>query len=302
MQSSGMNRQVDDPPLTPRDPLAEGVRCENAGLFDRALEYFDIAARDPDPAVAAEALWRSAHVHRRLCAWDAALDAAERSAAIAQRAGLSLRYGEALNALAAVHQSRGSFDEARAHLERILALTDDQRLRGVALQNLGGIAADSKDYARALAYFTESAACFDAAGYELGRAFALNNMGRAALDLGDLPAALTALEQAVSLARVLGDADLVALATLNHAAALAAADADPEAETLAASALGFFTASRNRWREIECLRLMGDLHARRGDVKTARRCYERGLSLATDIGAERDVADLQAALATIESG
>ena len=127
MRSSGMNRQVDDRPLTPRDPLAEGVRCENAGLFDRALEYFDIAARDPDPGVVAEALWRSAHVHRRLCAWDAALDAAERSATVAQGAGLSLRYGEALNALAAVHPGArvlGAADSRVASVSAALATAD----------------------------------------------------------------------------------------------------------------------------------------------------------------------------------
>jgi hypothetical protein len=44
----------------------------------------------------------------------------------------------------------------------------------------------------------------------------------------------------------------------------------------------------NRWREIECLRIVGAINERLGGVADAMRCYERALCLANDIGAQQD--------------
>ena len=130
----------------PVELLEEGVRCEQSGALDRAFErYCSAAELSDDPDVVSEALRRQAEVYRARCEWENALETAHRSADVARRARLSTRLAEALNAQASVYMSRGHFATAAPLLHQILSLTTDDRLRGIALQNLGTIAAQSGD-------------------------------------------------------------------------------------------------------------------------------------------------------------
>jgi hypothetical protein len=100
---------------------------------------------------------------------------------------------------------------------------------------------------------------FQRVGYHRGVAIAHNNYGRAALEHGNFKLAADLLAQAVASARRTDDSDLVALATMNHAEAIAGlGDLEP-AESLASSALAHFTSTGNTWRRVECLRLLGDI-------------------------------------------
>ena len=138
--------------------------------------------------------------------------------------------------------------------------------------------------------FAESFACFRACGYERGQAIALNNQGRAALDRGDPAGARGTLEQAVDAARQVDDEELIALATTNLSEAMLATNDFDRAHDLVCSALGHFHVSSNRWREVECLRLLGIINTRRGHVDDARRCYDRALELAREIDARLEIA------------
>ncbi|HET7583455.1 MAG TPA: tetratricopeptide repeat protein [Gemmatimonadaceae bacterium] len=245
----------------------------------------------------AEALRRQSSVLRTQCRWDEAIDAARRSVDIAVTLKRNDLYAEALNAEAAVHQSRGQFDTAVKLLRRILEICDDDhRIRGIALQNLGSIAAQRGELDDAQSLFSESSAAFHKVGYDWGEAAALNNAGRAALDAGNPRGAITLLEQACVAAQRVADADLVALARINQAAALGAVGEYGEAERLASVALGYFSSAGDRWREIECLRVLGDLMSAQGSVDPARRCHERALNLAREIGATADAALQEARL------
>lgn len=278
--------------------LREGVRAEMLGLADRALEaYRAVVDGTEDPDLCAEAWWRQADVLRVQCAWGPALAAARRAQSVARDARLPLRLAEAVNAEASVHLSRGEFAEARALLEPLVASLDDPRLRGIALQNLGATLAQQSDLDAAERAFAESHACFEACGYERGQAIALNNQGRVRIDRGDHAGALLVLERAERAARRVEDEELIALALTNLAEAALAIGDEPRAYDLACTALGHFRASGNRWREIECLRLLGILNARRGAPDEARRCWERGLRLAEAIGSRPDVDALGALLA-----
>ena len=269
-----------------REQLDEGLRRERGGVLDAARTAYESAIREADsPDVRAEALRRLSGVHRAQCRWDEALEAARESAFIARDAGLDAFLAEALNAEAAVHLSRSDFAAAKPLLERILGLTRDARLRGIALQNLGSVAAQTGELAVAEQRFAESQEAFHAAGYRRGEALALNNQGRVALERGDIAQAARLLPQAVALAWTVEDVDLVALSTLNHAEALAALGELERAEELISSALGFFTSSGNDWRRVECLRLLGDVLTRRGDRGTAAACWRQGLAVARRIGA-----------------
>lgn len=273
-----------------RQQLDDGLRRERAGLLDAALErYRRVASETNEPAVVAEALRHQADALRQRCDWDGALEAARISGEVAARAGLVELLAEALNAEAAVHASRGEHEAASALLHRVLGLTEEARLRGMALGNLGSIAAHRGDLDEAQRAFQRSAECFRAAGYRRGEAYQLNNVGRVTLDRGDIAAAAEILHQAVGLSRTVEDGDLLALTMLNLGEALMREGSLAKAEEMASSALGFFATSGNTWRRIEALKLLGDIHVRREDLATGIACYRQGLSLAREIGARPEI-------------
>ena len=270
--------------------IAEGVRAERAGALDRAAEsYVAAASSTHDPAVRSEALTHLADVYRTRCDWDHALQCAREAQVIADAAGLDTHAAEALNAETLILITRGDFAAAIPKCETIAATATDVRLRGIALQNLGSIYAQSGEVAAAQRAFRDSLGCFQRAEYVRGQGIALNNLGRLALDGGDVAAARPLLEEALVAARDVEDADLAALVSLNLASALCHAGELDRAQDCAMAALGYFADCDNRWREIECLRLIGDINMRCEDIDKAARCYDLALKLAEQIGAEVEV-------------
>lgn len=305
------------------DPIEEldaGVRCEKQGALDEALRHFGAAAESSlDPAVQSESLRRASFVHCMRCEWELAIGRAREAAAIAREARAHLGAGagqretdsgamladleaEALNAEAAVHQSRGEFPEAIPLLEESLALASGDRIRGIVLQNLGAIAAQRGDLRGAEGHFLESSRCLERAGYRWGEVFAVNNYGAVALDRGDHAQAARILRDAVAGAREVGDMDLLGIATLNLAEAQTGLQDFASAEDLASAALGYFATAKNGRRRVECLALLGRLGEARGNRATALGCYERGLALAHEIGAQGEVPKLEAALRGLREG
>jgi len=282
----------------PRQRLDDGVRRARAGLLDAALVRYRQAAEETnDLALAAEARRHQAEAHRHRCEWDDAIAAARLSAELAERAERGDLVADALNQEAAVHMSRGEWDDARPLLRRMLELTDDPRVHGIALQNLGNVAAQNGELDTAQKDFQRSFECFRAAGYRRGEATALTNVGRVTLDRGEVVAAAEILRQAVDLARAVEDGDLLALAMTNLGEALMREGNLTEAEEMASSALGFYSMSGNIWRRIETLKLLGDVYVRRVDVETAVACYRQGLQLARSIGARLEVEALERRIA-----
>jgi tetratricopeptide (TPR) repeat protein len=286
----------------PLELLEEGIRCEQSGALDRAFEKYQSAAElAEDPDIVSEALRRQAEVYRSRCEWENAIETAHRSADVARRAKLSGRLAEALNAQASVYMSRGHFTTAAPLLEQILALTSDDRLRGIALQNLGTIAAQSGDLTTAEARFAESGSCFERARYTRGHAVALVNSAAVALDRGDYERAGARSRDAVILARQVNDMELIALATKNLAEAHVGMGDLAKAEDHASEALGFFKLVENAWRQVECYRLLGDICVRRGQCDSGIACYQHGLALAERIGATGEIAKFADCMEKAES-
>ncbi len=270
--------------------IADGVRAERAGLLDRALLAFQTAAdTSTEPDVRAEALTHLADVLRARCEWDGAIDAARSAQEIARHAGLHERAGDAVIAEVNVLMSRGDFATALPRLESMLASLRDPRRRGIALQNIGSIHAQSGQQLTAQRAFEASLESFRTARYARGEAIALNNLGRLALDAEDSNSARPLLEQAVQLARDEDDLELAALAGLNLASALCLQGEVDWAQDLAMASLGYFSDCKNHWREIECLRLIGDINVRCEDIHNASRCYDLALKLAEQVGSEMEV-------------
>lgn len=277
-----------------RSLIDDGARYARGGNPARALTHYERAyAISDSPDIRTEALTRASIVHRARCDWDRAISTARQAAAIAEPAGLTEALAEALNAEAVVYQTRGDFDAAIPLLERVLGLTRNDRIHGIAVQNLGAIAARRGDFAEAERRFLDSVEHFRRAGYDLGVAVALNNTAAAALDRRNWTLACDVAEQAQDAAMRIGDQELLGIATLNLAEAGARLGDLERAETQASEALGLFRTTGNIFREIECLRLLGDVMRDRGELDAARRAWERGLELATQTSADPEAAQLQ---------
>jgi tetratricopeptide (TPR) repeat protein len=172
-------------------------------------------------------------------------------------------------------------------------------VRGLALQNMGAIAAQREDLDAAERFFLDSYWHFRRAGYDWGVAFVLNNQAAAALDRGRYSSAATIARQAIEAARQVDDFELLGIATLNYAEALAALGDLARAETLAAGALGFFVLAKSDVHRAQCLRVLGDIYVKTGERPRARACYTQGLEVAIALGARVDVDKLRQALAHV---
>ena len=279
--------------------IDEGIAAERLGLLERAEACYSLAAQSDDASQRARALTRLADVHRARAQWDRALELARRAQEIARAIGQEAIQSEAIVAEANVHMCRGDFASATTAFEALLATAHEPRLRGVILQNLGSILAQKGQLGDAERAFSESHAYFRQAGYRRGEAIALNNHGRVALDRRDLEVAERSLEAALVMAREVEDSDLVAVTTLNLAEALTQRGQDKRARDLASAAFGHFGSCGNRWRQVECLRLLGALHERERFAEDAERCYGRALALAEEIDAQGELASLRESLARV---
>ena len=281
--------------------IEEGIAAERLGLLDRAEACYSRAAESADRWLQAQALTKLADVHRARAQWDTALELARRAQQIARESGRRWIHDEAIIAEGNVLMCRGNFTAATSVFESLLGSVSEPRLRGVVLQNLGSILAQKGELGAAERAFTESHEYFREAGYRRGEAIALNNCGRVALDQGDVDRAEPSLVEAIFMAREVDDSELVALATLNLAEALAQRGENKRARDLASTAFGHFGSCGNRWRQVECLRLLGALHERERCLDDAGRCYERALTLAESIDAQGEIATLRDALAKLRT-
>lgn len=283
------------------DIVADGVRAERAGALDRALHAYRTAATtSPDAATRAAALTHEADIYRTRCDWDQAFTAARQAQHIAREAGLDAALMEAIVAEANILMARGVFDEAARQFTRITEQTTEPRIRGIALQNLGAIHAQSGHPRAAARAFRESLGNFHKAGYTRGEVMALNNLGRLAIDTGDYAEARELLERALPLAREIEEAEAAAMASLNLAWVLCHEGAVDRAQDLAMSALGYFASCENRLRQIECLRLIGEVNEKCDDCSNAARCFELAIALAEQIGSEPELRASQDRLAALK--
>ena len=283
-----------------REQLNDAVRAERAGVLDHALKQYEaIATFAEDPTVTAEAFRRQSDIHRAQCQWERALQAARRSGEIAREYGLAEHYAEALNAQAEILVARGDLGAAEPIFEQMLAATDDARIRGIALQNLGTIAALEGRLDVAEQRFEQSHAHFQEAAYLRGSVIALLNRGAVALRSGDLEFAERLCEAALRGARGVEDQELTAIAMANYAEALLRRQQLTRAEELATAALGIFGLMENSWRRIPCLQLLGDVRAAQGRPDIAGFLFEEALQLANRIGAHAEVAELQGRLTAV---
>ena len=281
--------------MDPYEELDAAIVHERRGEVDDALARYRAAEAlaGGDAWLASEVLRRQAYLHHARSQWDLSLALARRAATTAEDAALNDQHAEALIAIAWVHVARGAHESAIAELEKVASLTDDQRITGLAIHNLGVIAAERGDWELSRVHLMESVHRFQAAEYHRGIALAHNNYGRAALDHGNYVLAADLLQHAVASAREVEDPDLLALATMNVAEALGGTGELLRAEAMARKALAHFTNTGNDWRRAECERILGDLERWAEHDTAARRWWIGALATARLIGAHSEILKLE---------
>lgn len=281
-----------------REALEAGLTAELGDDLQRALHHYADAVihAGDDPAVVAQALTRQAGVYRRLSEWEQAANYARRAREIAEGAGLPALGAEALVAEANALMCSGRLDEAASAYHRLVRVATDDRQRGIAMQNIGSIHAQKREFEWAAEAFSSSRALFRSAGYVRGEAIATNNLGRLALDVGQLVEADELLEEALGRAREVGDAELCALALLNLAQVQVVQGKYEAAGQMVAEAYGHFAVSENRWRQIECLCALADIAEGEGQSDQARVHLERGREVAREIGARVELERIEGRL------
>ncbi len=284
------------------DLIEAGLRLEKNGELGLALDHYRRAEQEAaDPMTVSEAIRRQSVVLRRKSEWDESIALARKAGGIASSAGLVDQFAQTVNAEAATMLMRGDVAGAAALFQTVVQGTSaDPRVRAIALQNLGTIAAGAGQWDRSRECFRESVQCFQRAEDAWGEAVALNNYGRAALDHGNMVMAEELLEQAAAAARRLEDFDSAALATLNQAEALAGMGRLPRATELALESMNFFSTSGNAFRHSAALRILGDIDFKRGDHAGARQCYTEALALASAADAPVEMEVVRQRLAELD--
>jgi tetratricopeptide (TPR) repeat protein len=264
------------------DLLAEGIRYERGGVTARALDCFEEVTdrwRD-DPAAAAEAWWRLANQHRLQSRWLEALDAARRGAMLAREHGLPNHEADALNIEGAIWMTRGDYSTARPLFERTLELAQTPNTRAKALQNLGGIAGEEREFDKAEHLFLASREQYAGAGDARGEAVSMLNLGRLQMERGDLEGSRETLEAAVNAARMSGDLEMHAAALLNLGMSLSALQRMDDAEERITTAYGQFTIADIPVQRVRCLMQLARLAVQRNEPITARVCLTHARDVA----------------------
>jgi tetratricopeptide (TPR) repeat protein len=271
--------------------LADGIRYERGGVVARARECFEAVTRqaEENPAAAAEAWWHLANLHRLHSSWNESLAAAHRSAELAREHGLADTEADALNIEGAVWYMRGDFDQARALYTRSVQLAKSPATRAKALQNLGGLAAEERNFDEGERLFARSREAYRTAGDARGEAVSLLNIGRLQSDRGFPAVARATLESAVVAARLTGDLEMHAAALLNLGIALGALGLSNEAEERITTAYGQFTIADIPALRVRCLMQLATLAASRNEMSAARVCLTHARVVATSAGLPREV-------------
>lgn len=282
--------------------LEDGIRYDRSGVSARARAcYIEITQRGHDhPAVAAEAWWRLANVYRVQSQWDDALASARRGAELARAAGLPDVEADACNVEGAIWTTRGELARARALFARTLELATKPITRAKALQNLGTLAAEDRQFEEAERLFVESREAYRLGDDARGEAASLLNLGRLQAERGDPMLAKETLESAVTHARAAGDLALHAAALLNLGFALGELDRTAEAEERITTAYGQFTIADMPLQRVRCLLQLAIFAARRDEPDGARVCLEHARKVATRAELPRELRLIDEQLAQLQ--
>ena len=295
--STTLNRATDDLVAL----LEDGVRYDRSGVSDRARAcYVEVAERWREhPAAAAEAWWRLANLQRLQSLWDDAIESARTSALLAREHGLPDAEADALNIEALVWSTRGDDARAQALFERMLDIATAPATRAKALQNLGGLLAERREFEKAENFFSASRAEYLICDDARGEACSLLNIGRLQMERGDPALARDTLQMAVTQSRQAGDLEMHAAALLNLGIALGEVGRVAEAEERITTAYGQFTIADIAQQRVRCLIQLATFAVRRREAAAALVCLDHARKVATRAELPRELRMIDEQLAAL---
>jgi predicted ATPase len=239
-----------------RHALTISAVREARRLFAQALELLEGAGapseREASPRLIA--LTRLlGDANRQLGDFAAALEALNRSLALARAAEDRVGMIDALALLGLVATDTGAYPQARDYLEESLHLSraaGDTMRTAMGLSHLGNTAMRMASYAEGEQAYQESLALFTAAGDRPGMALALNGLGNGAVDQRMYDTAEYCYTESLAIRRALDD----------------------------------------RWGIAGCLSNLGWVAHLQDDYAAARAFYEESLALSRTIGDRRGMA------------
>lgn len=181
----------------------------------------------------------------------------------------------------------GSYQDARAHLERALDLyrrlgeRGNEAITTIHMAHLSGWQdrnSEAREHAR------QALDIAQAIGRTATQANALNTIGWYSALLGDFQEALSYCQQALEMLRGLGDR-LGQAATLDSIGYIYLHLGDHRhALNCYQQALGLFADIGDHYKQAEALTGLGNTHRMSGDAAAARSCWQQALAILTDLG------------------
>jgi tetratricopeptide (TPR) repeat protein len=327
--------------MTGRDAIQSGEQAELAGDYLAAAAAFQSAAVDADPSIIADAefhlgriAWRQSHLDEAVERYNTARGMALRQMNNELRARIE-------NGLGAVHYARGEFEQARASYALALELAVDKTQRGRIHLNLGAICNIQGDLDGARSNYAKSRAYFQQTGYVRGEIMALHNLGMLQADLelwdeadesyrrclalleqegdrqhighllldrsevacgkGQFDDAIANCDLALSIYAEIGDEAGRGEALRWKGHALWRTSRQEDAERTLNEAIRIAKRLQGKLLEAEALRDLGDSMLSRGAMDEGRKAFGRSFALFQDLGAQRELNELQKRLDAISA-
>jgi tetratricopeptide (TPR) repeat protein len=316
-----------------REPaLIAGQKAEERGDYVQAAAAYAKVTEDPDPAEAGEGHFRLGRVNWHQGRFEQALSAFERARSIARDGGLGDLEARAENGIGTVHYARGEYAQAKASYQIAMERTRDPVLVGRFMLNLGAIANIEGNLENALWHYLRARNLFRDNGDRASESLALHNLGMLHADREEWEAAADAYEQCLGICEFLGNRAMIPMVLLNQAEVFIAEGSFDRAIRACEVSMSISVEVGDEVGRGEAFRWLGHaqrtagnaeaaeaalteavLVAQRFRVKlleaeacrelwelkrpdpSARRWRDRALSLFRELGAEREVAILEAA-------
>jgi len=213
----------------------------------------------------------------------------DQSIALARSLNMPLLLATALGNLGQVSCSQGAYACARQELEEALAISrslDDAHGVGIHLGNLGLVSIGLGEHERAVDELGQSLAIAEAYSYKRLAIEPLSNLGRLAALNDNMDVALTRCEEAVTIARIIGDAKLVSIALQAFASVLHKQGQLERAYCVYYDALTLNESIGSPKGSASCVEGLGNV-AVESDVPRAVRLWGAGESLRASLEAPR---------------
>ena len=201
--------------------------------------------------------------------------------------------GQLLTAHAWFAYRLGAYSQARAELERALALLQPHgidELLGQPLSTLGLVNFAQGDYGEAHRLAQRAITVAVACGDRISESFGYWIWGMVAHALGDYDQAKALSERSVEIRRELGEDRGVACGKVYVGQATYALGMHKEAERLLQDPLALGRVSGDQWLVALCVHALGNGACSQGEYDQARQLYREGFQASEEIGEQRGIA------------